>query len=84
MNSVDRSKSLELRRTIPGPQDSLGQHTWLSLEVSVVVTQVQYMERWKSAAPEDAPLFQSLITVTATGDLEIKELSTLAGKLGHL
>jgi hypothetical protein len=82
MSLLNRSKSLELRRTIEGPKDSLGRPTSLSLELSVVVTPELYTDSWMSAEIGAAPSYQWLITVSAIGELEIKELSTSAGKPG--
>ena len=83
MSSDTPSKSLELRRTIAGQRDSLGRQQSHSLELSADVTTVTFTGTSKSA-PNDVLPYQLLITVTATGELVINELSTFRGRLGLL
>lgn len=75
--------SLVLRRTIQGRQDGLGQQRSHFLSISADVTMDPLTGKSQSV-PSVALPYQLLITVSATGELTISELSTSPGQLGNL
>lgn len=81
MPSEAGGPSLELRRTITAPPDSLGRQRSHFLKVSADITQDPLTGSSRSV-PSVALPYQLLITVSATGELTISELSTSQQKHG--
>lgn len=72
---------MELRRTITAPKDSLGRQRSHFLKVSADIIQ-DPLTGLSRSVPSVALPYQLLITVSATGELTINELSTSQQKHG--